>query len=208
MNDLNIAVLHDVKNQLAELSSRLRRRGDAPVEMEIALNASRRLSEMLLMDRDDHDRLWVNADSVNPGDFLEILASEYQELFPQLDIVVASEQAPAFAFFDAALISMALGNALHNACRHAKARVRLEALSQGSMLVLQVCDDGPGFPESVLSSCGALPSAVNRTGTGLGLYLANRIAAMHKLDAQHGHIELSNAGNGQSSGGLFRMILP
>jgi hypothetical protein len=53
MNDLIAAVVHDVKNQLAELALRLEKRGDAQQDMVIAMNAARRLSEMLLVYRQD-----------------------------------------------------------------------------------------------------------------------------------------------------------
>lgn len=206
MNDLHTAVMHDVKNQLAELALRLRKRGDARVEMEIAMNASRRLTEMLLLSREDS--VWVNADTVNPADFLEILAAEYAELFPDVVINIDVERAPACAFFDEALVRMALGNALHNACRYARSRVQLAAFEQDGMLVLEVCDDGPGFPEGVLMSGGKLPAAVSSAGTGLGLYLAHKIAGLHHLKDQHGYIELSNGRSGQTTGGRFRMVLP
>jgi signal transduction histidine kinase len=203
LNDLYTVVMHDVKNQLAELALRLRKRGDAQQEMTIAMNAFRRLTEMLLLQRDDGEQLWVNADSVNPADFLEMLASEYTELFPDISIQLDVERAPACAFFDDALVRMALGNALHNACRHARARVQLAAFERSNMLVLEVCDDGTGFPESLLSTGGKSPAATSVAGTGLGLYLAHKIVGLHKLQDQCGYIELSNL-----SGGQFRMVLP
>jgi|GEM_PF-6556533 len=43
------------------------------------------------------------------------------------------------------------------------------------------------------------------TGTGLGLFLAGRIAALHRLDTRTGNVELSNA---EPGGGVFRMVLP
>lgn len=204
MNDLYAAVMHDVKNQLAELALRLRKRGDAVPETEIALNASRRLSEMLLLSREEDAQLWVNADTVNPADFLEILAAEYTELFPAVAISVDAERSVSCAFFDDALVRMALGNALHNACRFSRARVRLSAFDQDGMLVLEISDDGPGFPDAVLSSGGKLPAAVSGSGTGLGLYLAHKIAGLHQLNDRHGYVELSNG----VSGGQFRMVLP
>ncbi|MFA6970862.1 MAG: HAMP domain-containing sensor histidine kinase [Gallionella sp.] len=210
MNDLYTAIMHDVKNQLAELALRLRKRGDARAEMEIAMNSSRRLSEMLLLSRENNDQLWINADTVNPADFLEILAAEYTELFPSIAIRVDVARAPACAFFDKALIRMAFGNALHNACRYARSHVQLAAFEQDNMLILEVCDDGPGFQENVLTSGGQLPAVVTGAGTGLGLYLANKIAGLHQLKDQHGHIELSNIVNesGKVNGGQFRMVLP
>ncbi len=79
MNELYAAVVHDVKNQLAELSLRLGERGDAQKEMRIAMGAARRLSEMLLVYRQENEMLGVNPDSIDAADFLEILAAEYCE---------------------------------------------------------------------------------------------------------------------------------
>lgn len=203
MNDLSAAVVHDVKNQLAELAMRLEKRGDAQQEMAIAINAARRLSEMLLIYRQDTNTLSVNSDTVNPGDFLAILAAEYRELFPQIAIEINPDKAPQFVFFDDALVRMALSNALHNACRYAKSRVVLSAYEKDKMVVLEVSDDGHGYSESMMAEAGAEPSAVSGIGTGLGLYLARRIAELHQLDGRPGRIELGNAG-----GAVFRMMLP
>jgi signal transduction histidine kinase len=203
MNDLYAAVVHDVKNQLTELALRLGKRGDAQQEMVIAMNSARRLSEMLLVHREATELLWVNPDTVNPGDFLEIVAAEFRDLFPHLSIDVDAARAPACAFFDDALVRLAFANAVHNACRHAQNVVHLSAYQEDGMLVMEVADDGPGFSENVLLSGGQLPVAISGTGTGLGLYLARKIAGLHQLNGRYGHIELSNA-----NGGRFKMFLP
>lgn len=203
MNDLYAAVIHDVKNQLAELSLRLGARSDAQQEMVIAMNAARRLSEMLLVHRQANDLLSVNPDSVNPADFLSILAAEFAELFPSLTIQSDADRAPSFAFFDDALVRMALANAIHNACRAAKSIVKLSAYEQDRMLVLEVADDGSGYPENLLITAGAEPSPVSGRGTGLGLYLAKKIAELHCLENRCGYVALSN-----ENGAVFRMMLP
>jgi signal transduction histidine kinase len=203
MNDLYAAVVHDVKNQLTELALRLGKRGDAQQEMVIAMNSARRLSEMLLVHREATELLWVNPDTVNPSDFLEIVAAEFRDLFPHLSIEVDAVRAPACAFFDDALVRLAFANAVHNACRHAQSLVNLSAYQEDGMLVMEVTDDGAGFPEKILTSGGQLPVAISGTGTGLGLYLARKIAGLHQLNGRYGHIELSNA-----NGGRFKMFLP
>ncbi len=203
MNDIFAAVVHDVKNQLAELAFRLEKRDDAQQELALALSAARRLTEMLLVYRHEHELLSVNPDSVDAADFLAILAAEYRQLFPRLRIEVNADHAPAFAFFDDALVRVALANALHNACRFGSSRVMLSAHEEDKLLVLQVSDDGAGFPQNILSNGGELPSNVSYRGTGLGLFLAKRIAESHHLNERHGRIELSNA-----DGAVFRMLLP
>ncbi|MDZ4202652.1 MAG: sensor histidine kinase [Gallionella sp.] len=206
MEDMYAAVIHDVKNQLAELSLRLGERGDAQREMLIAMSAARQLSKMLLVHRQSAGALSVNADSVDTSGFMAILAAEYRELFPRLQIWVDATDAPAFAFFDDALVRMALANAMHNACRHAAQKVELSARQQDGMLVFEIADDGPGFPLGVLAQGGLAPSDVSARGTGLGLYLAGKIAALHCLHGRCGHVDLANAGG--AGGARFRMMLP
>ena len=196
--------MHEVKNQLAELALRLHRRGDARVEMEIAMSSSRRLSEMLLLEREKNQQLSVNVCAVNPADFLEILAAEYTEFFPEIEIRIDTNAAPVSAFFDDALIRIALSNALHNACRYAKSSVTISAYKEQDMLVLEITDDGPGFSDQVLESAGKTPVASTSHGTGMGLYLANRIAKMHSLNGCCGTVHLCN----DKTGARFRMLLP
>ena len=203
MNEIVLSVIHEVKNRLAELAFRLEQKEGMRAEMEVAMSASRRLSEILMLERDRENALWVNPDSVNPADFLSVLAGEYAALHPALSIRFEAGGAPEIAFFDENMVRTALGNALHDACLHAKSAVRLAAFEQEGMLVLEVRDDGPGYPEEVLERGGAYPSAMKGKGTGLGLYLAARIAALHKVGAQCGRIELANA-----EGARFRMLLP
>lgn len=203
MNDMYAAVVHDVKNQLAELSLLLNARGDAQQELGIALNAARRLTELLLLQRQDSDMLEINVDLVDPTDPLQLLAAEYCDLFPQIALQVDVSEAPQLGFFDHALVRLALANAVHNACRHARSAVRLAARRQGQMLMFEIADDGPGFPPAMLSDNGKLPARASLNGTGMGLYLARKIAGLHTLEGQQGYIELANDG-----GAVFRMILP
>lgn len=203
MSDVYAAVVHDVKNQLAELALRLGERKDAQQEMRIAMDAARRLSEMLLLLRQSSELLCVHSDQVNAADFLAILAAEFRELFPKIAIEIDTGRAPAFAFFDDALVRMALANALHNACRFARCCVKLAAYEKDNMLVFEVADDGAGYPERVLAAGGMTPLSVSDKGTGLGLYLAGKIADLHQMESRCGYIELSNA-----KGAVFRMMLP
>jgi K+-sensing histidine kinase KdpD len=203
MNDLYAVIVHDVANQLAELSLRLGARGDAQHEMGVVMNATRRLSGMLLLHRKQNEVLSVNPDQVNADDFVAILAAEHRELFPNLLIEVNNEKAPSLAFFDDALVRMVMANATYRACLAAHSKVKLSAYERDKMLVLEVADDGPGYPDSLLAEGIKPPSPANKRGAGLALYLAKNIAELHRLEGRHGTVELNNAG-----GAVFRMILP
>lgn len=204
MDELAAAVIHDVKNQLAELALRLERRGDCAGESDIAFAAARRLTGLLLVQRQQAGTLRLNVDSGCPGDLLQELAAEYRALFPVLNISLETEAAPAFWFYDAALLRLALGNAIHNACRHAHAAVRLRAQEQDGQLEFGIADDGPGFPQEMLAQeLRMAPMPASRHGTGLGLYLAARIAELHRNGGNSGNTELRNG-----QGAIFLLRLP
>lgn len=198
------AVVHDVKNQLAELALRLERRGDSADEAAIAFAASRRLTGLLLLQRAQAGELRPNIDSACPADLLQELAAEYRVLYPRLEISCDATAAPAFWFYDEALLRLALGNALHNACRHANSRVSLGVHADVDALVFAIADDGPGFPSDLLGADALVaPRPTSHAGTGLGLYLAARIAALHENRGRRGTIRLDNV-----DGAIFILQLP
>ncbi|TFH74869.1 hypothetical protein E3V39_01545 [Gammaproteobacteria bacterium LSUCC0112] len=202
---LSSAILHEVKNHLAALQLRLAARGDASNEQALVANCAQRLTDLLLAQRVASGMLLADVDAHSPADLLQDLATGYVELFPALDIEVNLDQDPNTAFYDVFLLRMALGNALHNACHHARKQVQLSVHSSNEGTVFQITDDGPGFPSDFLAQGAAAPSNPGQTGTGLGLYLAGRIAALHRLGAHAGRVELANA---KAGGGIFRLIVP
>jgi hypothetical protein len=100
---------------------------------------------------------------------------------------------------DRELVADSLVNALQNALRHARSRVRLEAEEGGGWLRLTVADDGPGFPAE-------LPAHADGTRSGVGLFIARRIARLHVRHGRHGQLALSNGG--PLGGAVFQLSLP
>lgn len=94
---------------------------------------------------------------------------------------------------DRDLVSDALNNAVQNAARFARSRIRLTALHDEEGLCLRIEDDGPGF--------ATLPPA-----TGTGLLLAGRLAEMHGRQDRHGRLHLGNGGT--LGGAVFEFHLP
>jgi two-component system, OmpR family, sensor kinase len=82
------------------------------------------------------------------------------------------------------LLRRALRNLLENARRYARSEVSLLLQREGTHLLLQVRDDGPGVPEAyrsrVFEAFFRLPGASERDGgVGLGLALVKSIAERH-----------------------------
>ena len=100
----------------------------------------------------------------------------------QLDVRAESEGAPAFRGDRQDLEEM-LGNLVDNACKWARARVRLSARTApvAGWLVIAVEDDGPGLPAdqraAVFDRGRRLDTSV--AGSGLGLAIVAELAALY-----------------------------
>jgi signal transduction histidine kinase len=96
-------------------------------------------------------------------------------------------------------------HALYSAAMHAGSTVQISATIEDGMLALRVADDGPGF------------ESLDEDGfheRGFGLFVAQRIVALHQRAGRVGRIELSNGcvvgrpGGSAMCGGFFTVFLP
>jgi len=101
---------------------------------------------------------------------------------------------------DRELVSDCLVNALQNALRHARREVQLTVAESDGQLRLTVADDGPGVPEH------ALTARSEGSHSGVGLFIARRIADLHRRHGRHGTLELGNGG--PLGGAVFCLALP
>lgn len=190
--------LHDVKNRLAQLAGRAEARGDRETLRE-ALEAADTLTRLLAYYRSDVGSLAVDIDAHAPAD----LVAEFAGGEAGCRVVVDAAAAPTLGFYDENLVRMVLANAVQNACRYARAQVTVNAAEHDGYLEFSVRDDGEGYPSAVLADATGEAAPVTREGTGLGLRLARRIAALHENAEMRGRVELANDG-----GAVFRLLLP
>lgn len=94
---------------------------------------------------------------------------------------------------DRDLITDVLNNAVQNAGRHARSRVRLTAWDEGGRLCFRVEDDGAGYADPV-------------NGRSTGLIVAERVASLHQRQGYHGSMHLENGG--ELGGAVFELRLP
>jgi signal transduction histidine kinase len=198
--DIAAITIHDVKNRLAQLAGRAEAQGDRAT-LRVALEAATTLSALLAFYRTGNGTLPVAIDAHSPAELLAELAVS-TALPESLSIATRCDSAPLVGYYDEALVRMVLTNALQNAQRHARARILIGAATNGNYLEFVVHDDGEGYPPAVLADTGA-SAPISREGTGLGLRLASRVAALHSHAGRSGEVRIAN-----DQGALFRLLLP
>jgi two-component system sensor histidine kinase SenX3 len=113
-----------------------------------------------------------------------------------------------YGWFDHELVFGVVVQALHNALRYSKSRVKLSVQAHESGVRIRVEDDGPGYPDFLLAQGNGRDRGISfETGsTGLGLYFAGVVASMHKGAGHSGSLRLENGGS--LGGGCFVLELP
>ncbi len=111
------------------------------------------------------------------------------------------------AYYDNDLITYLISDIFINALRYSHCNIILRAFIKKSYLVIQVEDDGPGYPEHMLlhNNFDNMPFNACKGHSGLGLLFAKTIAAKHKNKTLSGYISLMN---GKETGGIFSLFLP
>ena len=167
------------------------------------------LIQLLTLYKGENDRLAVNVSEHSVHDFLEerMLHSKSMLNFRGIELEIDCDEDLEW-YFDQELVAGVLNNALDNAVRYTKDKLRLAAEVKDDFLVLHLEDNGGGFPPSMLVSGAPDGTAVsfNSGRTGLGLYFSSLVAAVHTNRDRKGYIEQSNGG--VLGGGVFSVYLP
>ncbi len=211
--DMHAALMHELKNNLGQLSMTLdglpvlgMAEHDARVDEArlICRRSAERLQQALLVYKASQDALRPMIDAHSPVDFLRELDDNARSLARgRLEVEsLLGDQVPDLWFFDRSLAEMALLNALHNALAYARTRIRLEVDMADGRLAFTVRDDSGGYPEAILA-CGGEQAVESIKGTGLGLHFARLIAEAHENQGRKGELRLYNDG-----GAVFTLLLP
>ncbi|WP_110971869.1 sensor histidine kinase [Pseudomonas huaxiensis] len=215
------STVHDMKNSLAMLmqahsqwQARLQdQQHHAPeqvvIEHEFAhLNGM--LVQLLGLYKLGINQLPMLPDYHDLDDFIGGLLAGYEGILVSRDIVARFEidQAAPLGFFDRELVGSVVSNIINNATRYAGHALLVTVREEGEMLVISINDDGTGFPAKMIEQQDQYVQGIEHStaSTGLGLYFAARIAALHERNGVQGRIEIANGG--ALGGGLFRMYLP
>jgi signal transduction histidine kinase len=245
MDVLVAAAIHDAKNSLNALGVWLeearrdyaRHHTDArspALERALAIagHLSGDLVKLLALYRADTGSLRLTIEDHDLADFLEEAADEFRRICPdergiEFEVQLDAARAVGEWAFDAYQVRFVLLDALRNAERHARTRIRMSA-ARGVAQEVVICieDDGVGYSADWLSAQGATgavtdvtgrsspETAMGSTGSGLGLGFARLIAQRHATpDGRTGRLELANegldaGGSRGGRGGRFTLVLP
>jgi len=198
--DLVALNIHDIKNRLAMVAARAEGRGDTETVHDV-LGVTAELSRLLACYKAEAGQLQPAIDAYCPQYLVQELIADYQHLTtPKLEI--DTDRAPSSWYYDENLVRMVLANALQNALRSARSRVCISAVEDGDWLEFRIHDDGPGYPDDRLQTAQAT-APMSQEGTGVGLYLAHKVADLHTNHGLRGEVRLEN-----DRGAVFRLRLP
>lgn len=212
---------HDMKNSLCMLlqsiellHAELRTKApDSQHELaKIHYEANRlnsNLLQLLSLYRLEKNQLPLHIDQFFIHDILEEIQLK-NELYIEQKHIDFSIECPddIHWFLDRDLITNLLNDSVVNAIRYTQQKLFIKAASIHGQLVIEIHDDGAGFPEAMLTSSEQLmnKSEISRGHTGLGLFFAHMIASAHQHQGKRGQIALSNGG--EFGGGVFQLLLP
>ena len=215
------STVHDMKNSLAMLmqahsqwmgrlpDSERRSPEQGVIEFEFA-----HLNGMLVQLLGLY-KLGVNQMPLQPAyheldDFIEAQLAAHQEVFASRGIVATYEVDPLcpLGFFDRELVASVLANTINNAIRYARQSLLISVSDEAGQLMLTINDDGDGYPVEMIERQADYVQGINHSSgsTGLGLYFAGRIAALHQRNGVEGRTRISNGG--PLGGGVFTLYLP
>jgi len=164
------------------------------------------LEALLALARADAGTLLSSKAPLALGEILESTVARARERASQNGHAnVAIECTPGRALVEgnALLLSRAFENLLDNAVRHARSRVAITVVSDGTTSRVRVADDGPGIPAELKANLFERFARGDRArsgeGFGLGLSIARAIANAHG-----GSLDLRPS----PDGALFELALP
>lgn len=211
--------IHDMKNSLGvvlnSIDEMVRGLGDALPAVQLtklqceAQQVNDNLVQLLALYKLENQGLAVNIDEYFVRDFLEEVLSSAKVMLKtrniELDIHCPADLA---WYFDRNLIAGALRNAVNNALRYAKTKVRIVAKESHHYLVLSVHDDGKGFSQAIMDNGRRQGHGMDFSSgnTGLGHFFTSRVVELHNNKGRRGAIEFGTSD--VLGGACFSISLP
>ncbi len=216
------STVHDMKNSLAMLGQSLNHILNEKDESTLSIKSRKNvgivqyesnrvnnsLMQLLALYKLENEQLPFTPNYHNLFEFIEEQTIILTQLLEAKNInceICVDESLDAF--FDANLLAIVIENILGNAIRYSKSKIVINCKNDDH-LVIQINDDGAGYPEKMIDLEGGYMLGINQStgSTGLGLFFAEQIASMHENKSDIGYIVLKNGGD--LDGGLFEIHIP
>jgi light-regulated signal transduction histidine kinase (bacteriophytochrome) len=175
----------------------------------------RMIGQVLDMSRIDRGlNLGVALEPVNLAALVEDLVEEARLSYPAI-VYSLRLDAPAVVMADSGRLGQVLSNLLSNARHHGEPNhpISIRLREEAGQAVVGIANAGPAIPQEVESGLfnpfkrGSLNNPRNRTGMGLGLYIARQIVREHRGEVSYHHE--AGRGSGAADGlVVFTVCLP
>ncbi|MCL7422721.1 MAG: HAMP domain-containing histidine kinase [Methylobacter sp.] len=210
--------IHDMKNSLATVRALIAQlKGTCPEpparefeQLEFEANRmNNSLMQLLILYKIDSFSFNLSIDEHAVTDVFNEVIAQQSSLLSLSNIDLTSDcSEDLFCYCDMTLIVNALSTLVNNAQRYCHRQILLTASRDNDYMVFCIEDDGPGYPESFISSDPKQTTQIDlATGsTGLGLIFVATIAKMHANGNNRGLIKIDN--DSRLGGARFRLYLP
>jgi len=212
---------HDVKNVLASVLESVQwlhediknlspeQNNEFNKSLALLNNINSELMQVLSIYKFENNQYSPIMHESNLEEFLDLQAAFLEPLLANnvtLDIDCADDLTWQI---DEIMLSSAVRNAAMNSLKVAKSKICLRARQDADYLLIEVEDDGPGFPDKLLGQVDNYVGAVdfNSGSTGLGLYFSEQVAKLHKKGDKQGSVELRN-NVGALGGACYMLRIP
>ena len=213
------STVHDMKNalslillSLADINDKLKEVDPDNSKVSVLRYETSRVNgllvQLLALYKSEQQQLPLNINYHNVYDFLEEQVLSYDELLISKNITTNIDVDEELDWaFDSDLMATVVSNIISNNIRYTDSSIELTACIKDDMLEMTISDDGPGYPELIITNQNDVILGINQStgSTGLGLYFSGQVASMHNNDNKTGNICLSNSEN---SGGIFTIRIP
>jgi K+-sensing histidine kinase KdpD len=194
-----MAVTHELKTPIAiarlNIETLQRRHLDASQKDRIlqqTLNETERLNDLcdniLLASRFDSGTIQSHYEEVSLNELVSESVDQFSTRFPDREIIFQQGTRNVMMMGDRTLLRMMMNNLIENALKYAPKSepIKLSITTEKNQVQISVADLGKGIPieerRKVFDKFYRMGNEKTRQtkGTGLGLYLVNRIAADHR----------------------------
>lgn len=170
-----------------------------------SMRLNRQVENLLNINRLETGMLKLNKDWCDLNELIFSAIQKFSKADYQQNIIFDSKDDLPFFKLDAGLMEQVFHNLIHNAIQYTpkNATVRIDASYQSDACIIDISDNGKGFPEAeiqfLFDKFYRLPNS-KTGGTGLGLSIAKGF-----IEAHNGNIIAENNKNG---GATFIIYIP